>query len=146
MKTLSWMKTDIEVVSCRVKLLDDSCIKRLPNLYNWGAMLPTTSELRAKPYRVSLTFTLDRPEINMCEHMRDKPAGHTFTWTRYFANAKDARKELELAQGGYWDTSSEFVSTIDSARWSKRPRSNFECLLTFRKRVEGRQRQDRATW
>lgn len=95
---------------------------------------------RKHPYRVTLTFVLDCPEINMCESQRDKQAGSTYTWQQDVKTASHASQIIDAARRGDFDTLSEFVCTIDSCRWGKRRGSPVEGVSTFRKREENRTR------
>lgn len=95
---------------------------------------------RAKPYRVTLTFALDIPDVNMCESQRVKPAGSTYQWVEDFRHAKNAAAHVKAALAGAFDTLSEFVYAVDAVRWGKRAGSKIEGVSTFRKRVEGRER------
>jgi hypothetical protein len=99
-----------------------------------------TSYRSANPYRVTLVFTLDCPEVNMCESQRGKRAGSTYTWQQDVKTARHALQIIEAAERGDYDTLSEHVCTIDSVRWGKCRGSRMDGACTFRKRQEDRER------
>ncbi len=73
-----------------------------------------------KPYRVTLTFELDNPDVNMCEGQRSKRPGARYSNTWDYASSKAAMNEVAEAARGYYDTLSEFVVGIEIIRWGKR--------------------------
>lgn len=94
---------------------------------------------RKAPYRVTITFELDNPDVNMCEGQRGRAPGTRYTDVSDYAGQRAALDAIAHALAGMSDTMSEYVVQIDAWRWGKR-RGGGEGWSALRKTIVGRKR------
>lgn len=94
---------------------------------------------RKAPYRVTITFELDNPDVNMCEGQRHRIPGTRYTDVTDYSEQRHALAAIDYARGGAGDTMSEYVVKIDAWRWGKR-RGGGEGWSALRKTIDGRKR------